>query len=166
MKKAFLITLIILIVLSAAFYISGINDTPQREGKTVLDIRNETDTAIDDISLSVYVPEGFVFPDKKDYFKKELSIPKIMPKERIIVIVDQSVLGLPGMGLMLNYDSKNNLLGIFKTQKDRKFSEIGFTSVITIKKDGSLKNENINNLILDKGKTFYYKRYSKIIDLK
>ena len=166
MKKAFLITLIILIVLSAAFYISGINDTPQREGKTVLDIRNETDAEIEDISLSVYVPEGFVFSDKKDYFKKEVSIPKIMPKERIIVIVDQSKLGLPGMGLMLNYDNKNNLLGIFKTQKDRNFSEIGFTSVITIKNDGSLKHENINNLILDKGKIFYYKRYSKIIDLK
>ena len=166
-----LLAIFTILVFNGIVYISGVNDTPRYKDKTVLDIRNETDKAISGLSLFICFSDTFNLQDYMEYHKDPIIAPDIKPKERIIVILDQTKIATAGMYLTLSYGDFDKMwLGKFRSERTKEHAEVGFTSIITLmenKESGvEIKTEGIQSFSFVKNKIFYYKRYSKILEWK
>lgn len=138
-------------------YFSGINDTPRYDDKTVLDIRNQTNQNISGMYLSVIVPETFEMLNNSD-FNKKINIPDIKPYDRIIVVLDQKSVSLPGMKLELVYNDYSDII------VDELHKNVGSMHIINLEED-LVSSRNINNHLFQKYFKFYWKRYSNVIEL-
>ena len=158
-KKLFVFSFSVCVVLVSIIYIGSINDTPIITDKTVLDIRNTSSESLSELYLNVFAPEGFMDSTEKKNIGEKIFIPEIMSKERVIVVLDQEKVTVPGMSLSVS------LKGNTRVIIDELHGNVGSTHVITVDKDGSYTSNEIYNRLLQKNKIVWYKKYSRIIEL-
>ncbi|MDD4688473.1 MAG: hypothetical protein PHE51_01850 [Eubacteriales bacterium] len=167
MKKVIKIGLIILGVILLSFlllYFSGFNDTPKYDNKTVLDIRNKTNQPISGMYLSVVVPSTFTMPEGGTYSDEDIGIPDIKPHERVIVALDQKKIAVGGMKLQLTYNDYSEII-VDELHTDERYGDISSIHIVDIGDNDNIRTKEIRNYLQQKQEVFYYKHYSRVIEI-
>ena len=151
--------LIIICILFGVFYFSGINDTPRYPDKTVFDIRNYTGQTLSGGYLSVDVSESYHMPEGETYYEGRIEIPEIKPYERIIFVLDQNAIALPGMYLRFTYEPYD-----YSEVISDIYGETGTMRIIEFKNNNTIKVNGVVNHITEKHLKFSIIPYSKVIE--
>lgn len=145
-KVLILIVCGIMLLLGVYKYLSKLYLPPIFEDKVVIDIWNDTDKLVSDISI---------FCDESDQVTR---LPDILPKERIIVTLKPNNINVPKTKLYVNYNDENRLL-VAELRKN-----VGTEAIITINKEGFETMDLSYKWNRYKYK-LYYKKYSRIVEL-
>mgnify|MGYP004645586937 CR=1 FL=1 len=113
--KCTIVILIIAFIVLLGIYL--INMPPWIADKTVLDIRNNSSENLNGAYLSLEKNSEFEIPKGETYYDEKIIFPNINSGERVVVILDQDRVAIPGMQLRLKCGEFNYLSTINFTKE-------------------------------------------------
>lgn len=154
--KCTIVILIIAFIVLLGIYL--INMPPWIADKTVLDIRNNSKTDLSGIYLLVEKSSTFTIPKGEKYYDKKIFAPTIRAGERVVIILRQDKVSVPGMQLRLNCGGFDDIID------DHLHKESGGLHIVSVDANDSVCHETIYNRINQGSSLFSLKRY-KTIDI-
>lgn len=159
MKKSFKILIAVLITILVSLLATIIiNEPPWIIDKTVIDIRNNSKTDLSGIYLLVEKSSTFTIPKGEKYYDKKIFVPTIRAGERVVIILRQDKVSVPGMQLRLNCGGFDDII------YDHLHKESGGLHIVSVDANDSVCHETIYNRINQGFSLFSLKRY-KTIDI-